>query len=160
MFWIVMSIIPIMMAIAMVFVRLKSASQPTSVKKIILPPLFMSTGLAMFLFPDIYVTWLQVVESIGMGAIVSIFLIKASHFKVENQEIYLVLSKSFALILMSLFLIRLFLKWLIGSQVSIGETSGMFYLLALAMIWSWRIAMLIEYRRIVHNMQKFHKIEK
>src|SRR5699024_4516941 len=155
MFWIVMSIIPIMMAITMVFVRLKSASQPTSVKKIILPPLFMSTGLAMFLIPDIYVTWLQVVESIGMGAIFSILIIKTYHFIVENQGIYLVRSKSFALILISLFLIRLFLKWLIGSQVSIGEPSGMFYLLALAMIWSWRIAMLIEYRRIVHNMPKF-----
>jgi len=152
MFWIGISVIPIMMAIIMVFIRLKSASHPTSAKKIILPPLFMSTGLAMFLFPDIHVTWLQVIESIGMGAIFSIFLIKTSHFTVENQEIYLVPSKSFALILISLFLVRLFLKWLIGSQISIGETSGMFYLLALGMICSWRISMLIEYRRIVRNM--------
>lgn len=148
MFWIVASTIPVVIGVTMVFVRIKSATHPTSAKKIILPPLFMSTGLAMFLFPSIYVTWLEVAQSLGLGIIFSFFLIKTSHFTVKNQNIYLVPSKFFIIIIVCLLLFRLFLKWLIGSIVSIGVTSGMFFLLALGMIFTWRIVMLIQYKKL------------
>lgn len=154
MVWIIASIvIPLAMGVIMLFVRLKSSSQPTSTKKIILPPLFMSTGLAMFLFPTFHVSWLQVGESLILGMFFSVFLIKTSKFTKKDNEVYLVPSRSFALILTSLFLIRILLKLIIGSKISIGETSGMFYLLALGMIFTWRMAMLIQYKRIARQLK-------
>ena len=45
------TIIAAIMAVIMIFVRLRAAKEPTSVKKIILPPFFMSTGALMFVVP-------------------------------------------------------------------------------------------------------------
>lgn len=139
------TVIAIFMAITMNIVRLKAAKRPTNGKKIILPPFFMSTGLAMFLFPVFRVTFLQVIEAFIVGALFSILLIKTTKFSIENNEVYLKPSKAFVFILFGLFAVRLILKAIIGTQIDVGETSGIFYLLALGMIFTWRIAMFVEY---------------
>lgn len=149
MFWVIAStVVAAMMAITMIFVRLKAAKKPASIKKIILPPLMMSTGAFMFLLPVFRVGWMQVLEALGIGIIFSIFLIRTSKFEVRDGEIYLVPSRAFPLILFSLLVIRIIIKLIIGSYISVGETSGMFFLLALGMIVTWRIAMLYQYYQI------------
>src|SRR5690606_21125598 len=95
-------IVTIFMATLMIFVRLRAAKQPASVKKIILPPIFMSTGAFMFLFPIFQVSWVQVAEALLVGMIFSIVLIKTSKFEIKDKDIYLVPSKSFAFILFGL----------------------------------------------------------
>ncbi|MEH7201615.1 CcdC protein domain-containing protein, partial [Bacillus safensis] len=45
------SIIAICMAVAVMFIRIKSSAKPATAKKIILPPIFMSTGALMFFVP-------------------------------------------------------------------------------------------------------------
>lgn len=142
------TIVAIFMAITMNILRLKTASRPTSAKRIILPPIFMSTGSLMFLFPVFQITGLQVLEAIAVGAFFSILLIITTKFKVEEGHIYIVPSKMFMFILFGLLLLRLILKWIIGTKIDVGETSGMFYLLALGMILTWRLAMLIEYMNL------------
>lgn len=149
MFWAVAStIVAMFMAVTMIFYRLKSAEKPTSVKKIILPPLFMSTGALMFLFPEFQIRWIQVLEAMTVGFIFSIFLIKTSRFEIRNENIYLIPSKSFAFILFGLLGVRIIAKIIINSQISLGETSGMFYLLAFAMIGSWRLVMLYRFQKL------------
>src|SRR5690625_6680991 len=65
-FWLIASTaVAAFMAVTMIIVRLKAAKKPASVKKIILPPLFMSTGSLMFFFPEFQVKWIQVFEEIG-----------------------------------------------------------------------------------------------
>ncbi|MFB4475451.1 CcdC protein domain-containing protein, partial [Oceanobacillus caeni] len=45
MFWLISSTIVFAgMAVFMIFIRLKAAKRPASIKKIILPPIMMSTG--------------------------------------------------------------------------------------------------------------------
>ncbi|MDY0405790.1 cytochrome c biogenesis protein CcdC [Virgibacillus sp. 179-BFC.A HS] len=149
MIWIVGStFVFVFMATTMIFVRMKAAKKPASVKKIILPPIFMSTGSLMFLFPQFHVSLAEVAEAIIVGMIFSIFLIKTSNFEVRNQDIYLIPSKAFVFILVGLLIVRTVAKLVMGKSVSIGETSGMFFLLALGMIVTWRLAMLYKFKKL------------
>ncbi|WP_080874556.1 CcdC family protein [Oceanobacillus timonensis] len=133
------------MAIVMIFVRMRASRKPASVKKIILPPFFMSTGALMFLFPMFRISWLQVAEALVVGMIFSIFLIKTSKLEHSDDNIYVKPSKMFPVILVGLLIVRITIKLIIGTSISVGETSGMFFLLALGMIGTWRIAMLYQY---------------
>ncbi|WP_254854086.1 CcdC family protein [Halobacillus salinus] len=138
----------------MIFIRLRAAKKPASVKKIILPPLFMSTGALMFVVPVFRVSFSQVLEALAVGVIFSIFLIRTSRFEVRDGDIYLKPSKAFIGILFGLLGLRIVLKLVIGQTISFGETSGMFFLLAFGMILSWRLAMLKEYIRLEKTISK------
>jgi len=139
------TIVALFMATFMIFIRSKVAKKPTSVKRIILPPIFMSSGTLMFIFPMFRISLLELSEAVFVGILCSILLIKFTTFEVFDDDIYLIPSKSFIFILFGLLLVRLTIKLIIGSQISFGETSGIFYILAFAMILSWRIAMVRKY---------------
>lgn len=136
------------MATLVIIVRIKAAKKPATLRKIILPPIFMSTGSLMFLFPMFQVTPLQVIEAVSVGAIFSIFLIKTSQFEVRENEIYLKRSKAFIFILFGLLILRIILKSLLSATIDVGELSGMFYLLALGMIIPWRVAMFLSFKKL------------
>ncbi|WP_181348568.1 CcdC family protein [Thalassobacillus sp. CUG 92003] len=154
MFWLIASTcVAAVMATGMIFIRLRAAKQPASIKKILLPPLFMSTGAFMFIVPFFRVSWSQVIEALVVGVIFSVFLIKTSNFEIRGRDIYLVPSKAFIFILAGLLVFRIILKLMIGQTVSVGETSGMFFLLALGMIGTWRIAMLLKYLKLEKQIQ-------
>jgi membrane protein CcdC involved in cytochrome C biogenesis len=149
MFWLIAStVVAAGMATAMIFLRLRAAKRPASIKKIILPPLFMSTGALMFVVPEFRVEWTQVLEALLVGVIFSVFLIRTSKLEVREGAIYLKPSKAFVFILFGLLVFRIILKLIIGQTVSLGETSGMFFLLAFGMILTWRLAMLRQYLRL------------
>jgi len=147
------TIIALFMATTMIFIRSKAAKQPTSIKKIILPPIFMSSGTLMYLFPVFRLTLLEVIEVTIIGLLFSIVLIKFTKFEVSGNDIYLIPSKAFIFILIGLLAIRLIIKTIIGSFVSFGTTSGMFYLLALVMIVAWRLAMVRKYIQLERNIE-------
>lgn len=150
MFWLIAStVVATCMAILMIFIRVRTAKKPTSIKRIVLPPLMMSTGSLMFLFPAFQVKWIQVLEALLVGIIFSIPLIKSSKFEVRDDKIYLTPSKGFIFILFGLLLVRIIFKLLVGSHISLGETSGMFFLLGFGMIFTWRLAMLHEYKQLI-----------
>ncbi|MEW9676155.1 cytochrome c biogenesis protein CcdC [Lentibacillus sp. L22] len=154
MFWVIAStLVACFMAITMIFVRLKASKKPASVKKIILPPIFMSTGACMFFIPEFRVPWVQVLEALIVGMIFSIFLIKTSKFEIKEDDIYLIPSRSFVFILFGLLAVRMVIKLIIGSTISLGETSGMFFLLAFGMIVSWRLAMLYKYKKLEQHLK-------
>lgn len=139
------TIVAVFMATTMIFIRAKAAKKPATEKRIILPPLFMSTGALMFLFPTFQISFYQVIEAIGVGMICSIFLIRTSNFEIQNNAIYLIPSKAFIVIISILLVLRIGVKLIIGQVIALGELSGMFYLLALGMIGTWRVAMLVKF---------------
>ncbi|MBB6452817.1 membrane protein CcdC involved in cytochrome C biogenesis [Salirhabdus euzebyi] len=149
MIWAVASTIAaVFMATLMIFIRMKAAKKPASVKKIILPPFMMSTGALMFLFPQFQVSWIQVLEAVSVGIIFSVLLIVSSKFEIKGNDIYLIPSKAFVFILFGLLALRIILKTIVGQSISFGETSGMFFLLAFGMIISWRTAMLLKFLKL------------
>lgn len=141
------------MAFLILFVRMKAAKKPTNAKKIILPPLFMSTGSLMFLNPLFRVTRGELLEAIALGAFFSVFLIKTSKFEIRDNHIYLKRSKAFVWILVGLIVIRLALKSYLGRTIDYHQLSGMFYLLAFAMIVPWRAAMYVSYKRLERQLK-------
>lgn len=150
---IISSVIAAAMAISVMIVRIKSSDKPASPKKIILPPIFMSTGALMFLFPIFRVTGEEFLEAITLGVIFSIFLIKTSKFEIKNNEIYLKRSKAFVFILIGLLVIRIAMKSILSTTIDYGVLSGMFWILAFGMIVPWRIAMFLSYRKLSNELK-------
>lgn len=138
------------MAIFVTFMRMKAAKKPASAKKIILPPIFMSTGALMFIFPMFRVHFLQIIEALTVGMLFSILLIKTSEFEVRDQEIFLKRSKAFVFILIGLLIVRVIAKLVLSSRIDVGELSGMFWILAFGMIVPWRVAMYLQFKKL-HN---------
>lgn len=149
MFWLVVTtVVAAAMAVAMIFVRLKASKKPATIKRIILPPFFMSTGALMFIFPVFHIEWIQVLEAFSVGMIFSLLLIKSSKFEIRGNDVFLIPSKAFPFILFGLLVVRIAIKLIVGSHISLGETSGMFFILALGMILTWRVVMLYQFLQI------------
>ena len=148
------SIMAVCMAVGVMFIRLKAAKKPATLKKIVLPPIFMSTGAIMYLLPEFRLTGQEILEAIIVGLIFSIFLIKTSKFEIRGQEIYLKRSKAFVFILIGLLVVRIAFKSYLSQTVDVGQLSGMFFLLAFAMIISWRIAMYRSFTKLQKEMKK------
>ncbi|TNJ65154.1 cytochrome c biogenesis protein CcdC [Paenibacillus hemerocallicola] len=133
--------------IAVIAVRLKASAKPTSLKKILMPPLGMSTGFAMFLFPFTHIPWLWAAAALLAGALLFSYpLIWSSKFEIRDGDIYLVRSKAFVFMIIGLLVVRLLLHDLVERAVSIPQTGALFFLLAFGMIVPWRLAMARRYR--------------
>nr|WGD97030.1 DUF1453 family protein [Bacillus safensis] len=142
------SIIAICMAVVVMFIRIKSSAKPATAKKIILPPIFMSTGALMFFVPMFRVTGAEFLEAITVGMFFSIFLIKTSKFEIRGNDIYLKRSKAFVFILIGLLVLRIGMKTILSSSIDYGSLSGMFWILAFGMIVPWRVAMYLSFRKL------------
>ncbi|WP_422123215.1 CcdC family protein [Planococcus sp. X10-3] len=141
----------LIMGVLAMFVRSRAAKKPASVKKILLPPIFMSTGALMFIFPFFRVAPAQIAEALAAGIVFSLVLIWTSKFEVKDGEIYLKQSKTFLYILIGLLLVRIVGKVILSSTIDIGELGGMFWILAFGMIIPWRIAMYYQYKNLAEK---------
>ena len=145
-------LIPFIMAVFVIFLRVRRARRPVSVKSIILPPFFMATGFAMFLFPGAATSPVYEVIALCLGILFSIPLILSSRFEVIGQEIYLKPSPLLFLILGGLLVVRIIIKLLINDSFTTIQTAGLFFILAFGMLVSWRIAMLYNYRQLLKKV--------
>ncbi|WP_018130655.1 CcdC family protein [Effusibacillus pohliae] len=133
------------MALLVIAIRLRAARKPTSARKIVIPPLAMSTGFLMFLFPQTHIPWTYALCALLAGFVFSYPLIRTSKFEVRGREIYLKRSKAFPLILLGLLAIRLALHSYVERFISLEQTGAVFFILAYGMIVPWRIAMYRKY---------------
>lgn len=147
------TIMAVVMGIVVMFVRVKASHRPVSAKKIIIPPIAMSTGALMFLFDEFQVPLLRIVEASIVGIIFSLFLIATSKFEIRGNDIFLKRSKAFFFILIGLLAFRVVAKLVLSDSFDIGELGGMFWILAFSMIVPWRIAMLIQYKKLLKTLK-------
>lgn len=146
------TVMAIFMGLFVMFVRIRSQKKPVTAKKILIPPIAMSSGALMFIFEEFRVTPLQILEAVVVGIIFSTVLIATSKFEVRQDEIYMKRSKAFFFILGGLLIIRVFMKVILSNSFNIGELGGMFWILAFSMLWPWRIAMFIQYKKIEKSL--------
>ncbi|TCP69309.1 CcdC family protein [Baia soyae] len=150
---IITTIVLIVMACTVMIIRIRATKKPTSAKKILIPPLGMSTGFAMFLFPFTRIPWSWALIAFVCGFIfLAIPLILTSNFQIQNNEIYLKRSKAFLVIIVTLLIIRLSLHNYIEQHISIPQTAGVFFILAFGMLLPWRIAMYRKYKKVEKNL--------
>ncbi|MCK8487395.1 cytochrome c biogenesis protein CcdC [Paenibacillus sp. MBLB2552] len=140
------------MAVAVLFIRLKASRRPVSVKKIVIPPLGMTTGLIMFVVPETHIPILWGVIAFALGWLLFSYpLIRTTKFEQINSEIYAERSRSFILILIGLLVIRLLLHEVVEQYVSVMQTGALFFLLAYGMIIRWRLFMFKQYRAMTED---------
>nr|WP_139490187.1 cytochrome c biogenesis protein CcdC [Brevibacillus dissolubilis] len=143
------SVVGLFMASTLILYRMRAAKRPVSFRNIIIPPVMMSTGFAMFHFPGFALPASYDLVAFFVGVIFSIPLILSSKFEVKGKEIYLKSSKAFIGILLGLFVIRFVIKLVMGDVFTPLQTAGLFFILAYGMILPWRVAMAYMYRQLV-----------
>lgn len=143
--FIIASIGAIIMGVIVIFIRQHASKTPLTLKKIMIPPIMMSTGAFMYIFPYFRLSWTHIVETIAIGAIFSIVLIITTKYEVKNEQLYVKQTKAFPIILMFLLVARIALKYIFSLNTTPGEIGGMFFLLAFVMILIWRLSMYIKH---------------
>ncbi|RIV26733.1 cytochrome c biogenesis protein CcdC [Alicyclobacillaceae bacterium I2511] len=136
------SLIAVVMALAVLFIRLKASQKPTNVKKIMLPPIGMSTGFLMFVVPQTHIPWLYALAAFLVGVMFSYPLILSSKMFIQEGLVYLKRSPAFIVVLLSLLVIRIVLHSYVEAYVTIPQTGALFFILAFGMLSPWRLAML------------------
>lgn len=139
----------LVMALLAIFIRMKASHRPVTIRKILIPPLGMSTGFLMFVVPETHVPWLWALIALLVGwFIFSYPLIRSTKFERINGEIFATRSRSFVFILLGLLAVRLILHEVIQRYVTIPQTGGLFFLLAFGMIVRWRVYMYKHYQEV------------
>lgn len=147
------TILAIVMGTGVLMMRLRAQKRPVNAKKILIPPIAMSTGALMFIFEQFRVAPMQILEAVALGIVFSLVLIATSKFEINGEDIYLKASKAFPFILIGLLVLRVILKVIFSTTLDVGELAGMFFILAFSMLAPWRIAMLIKYLKLEKEMK-------
>ncbi|GMA51886.1 protein CcdC [Alicyclobacillus contaminans] len=142
------SIILILFALSVIVIRLKASKSPTSAKKILIPPVGMSTGFLMFVVPETHVPLSYAGLAILAGLLLCAPLVATSRMFVADGKVYLKRSKGFVVVLLVLVVLRIALHQYIEDYVSIPQTAALFFILAFSMLLPWRILMYLNYRRL------------
>jgi len=142
------TIVMLVMALTVIFIRMKASHRPVTIKKIIIPPIAMSSGFLMFVEPQVRIPlwWAGIAFLIGWF-IFSYPLIRSTKFEKVDGQIYMQKSKSFIFILLGLLAVRLLLHGYIEQHISIPQTAACFFMLAYGMITHWRISMYRQYQQ-------------
>ncbi|WP_010287632.1 CcdC family protein [Kurthia massiliensis] len=152
--WLIASTVFIVfMGVMAMIMRAKAAKKPANPKKIMIPPLAMSSGALMYIFPYFRLTWEHLWITVLIGVICSTILIKTSKFEVIGKDIFLKPSKAFAIVLVGLLVFRTAAKIYLGGTFHLGELGGIFYMLAYSMLLPWRLAMLVQFKKLQKQLQ-------
>lgn len=139
------------LALGVIFIRLRASKRPTNARKILIPPLGMSTGFLMFVAPQTHVPWLYAGLAFVVGLCLSYPLIATSHMHVVGPDVFLKRSPAFIVVLLVLLVLRTVLHDYVQEYVSLAQTGALFFILAFGMLLPWRIAMYGEYRRLFRD---------
>jgi membrane protein CcdC involved in cytochrome C biogenesis len=129
--------------------RVRETRTPVTTRKIVIPPLGMSTGFGMFFVPEMRVplSWAVVAFLIG-ALILSYPLERTSSLERQGDVVMMRRSNGFLLILLALLALRLLLHEYVGALLPPKQTAAMFFILAFGMILRWRTGMYLRYRAI------------
>jgi len=137
---------------AIITLRMKASNKPTNLRKIIIPPLGMSTGFLMFVVPQTHVSLLWALCALAAGMLLfAPPLIATSHFERIGDQIYMRRSRMFIYIIIGLFIVRIALHDVVERHVSVMQTGALFFLLAFGMLVPWRLAMMLRYRQLMKS---------
>ncbi|WP_058189048.1 CcdC family protein [Terracidiphilus gabretensis] len=129
--------------------RVREGRTAVTVRKIVIPPLGMSTGFCMFLVPAFRVPWAWAGIAFLAGAILLAWpLVATSRLIRDGDAIMMHRSGAFFAVIVALALIRFLARSYLDSVMTLEQTGGLFFILAFGMIVRWRVRMLMEYRAL------------
>jgi membrane protein CcdC involved in cytochrome C biogenesis len=129
--------------------RVRETTRAVTERSIVVPPLAMSTGFAMFAAPSARVPLAWAAAAFLAGALVlAVPLARSSTLVRRGDEVVLRRSPAFLAVLLGLLAVRLALRGWIEDVVSPVQTGALLFVLAFGMILRWRVGMLVAYRRL------------
>jgi len=143
---------PVVGGSAVLVWRFHETRTPVTTRKIVLPPLGMSTGFLMFLVPAMRISWAWAAGAFLVGALVlSVPLARSSTLEREGDAVLMRRSNGFLLILLGLLALRLLLHEWVGDLLPPRQTGAVFFVLAFGMILRWRVGMYLQYRQMTRE---------
>jgi membrane protein CcdC involved in cytochrome C biogenesis len=132
--------------------RVRETQRPVTVKKILIPPLGMTTGFCMFLAPQTRVPFTWGLCAILAGALfLSYPLVHTSKLTRSGDAILLKRSPAFLVILLGLVAVRLAARAWVEQYIDTIQTGSLFFLLAYGMLVPWRVTMYLRYRALTRG---------
>lgn len=129
--------------------RMRETSRPINARKILIPPLGMSTGFSMFLYPPTRIPLTWAIVAFLFGALVLCYpLLKSSELARQGDDIMLRRSPAFLWVLVGLVAIRLLARSYVEHYISPIQTGSIFFILAFGMILPWRVLMYRKYKEL------------
>ena len=138
----------------MVAWRMREARGAVTLRKIVIPPLGMSTGFCMFLAPQTRVPVPWGLAAFLVGALfLSYPLVHTSRLTRSGEHVLLKRSPAFMVILLALIAVRLLLRSYVEQYVDAIQTGSLVFLLAFGMLLPWRVVMYLRYRALTRDVQ-------
>jgi membrane protein CcdC involved in cytochrome C biogenesis len=129
--------------------RVREGRTAVTARKILIPPLGMSTGFCMFFVPAFRFPWMWAVGAFLLGAIVLAWpLLLTSSLRREGDAIMMKRSGAFFAVIIVLAAVRYFARGYFDSVLSLEQTGGLFFVLAFGMILRWRLSLYHSYRAL------------
>jgi membrane protein CcdC involved in cytochrome C biogenesis len=147
------SIVGSLVGLAAVLVwRVREGRTAVSVKKIIIPPLGMSTGFSMFIVPAFRIPWTWGLAAFLLGAIVLAYpLLRTSRLVQQGDAIMMQRSTAFFSVILVLAAVRILARGYFDTVLTVEQSGALFFVLAFGMIVRWRLNMLREYRKLTSD---------
>ena len=137
-------------AIAVMIWRVRETRTPVSAKKIVIPPLGMATGFAMFIVPMFRVPWTWAAAAFLLGALILSYpLLRTTRLIRDGETVMMQRSNAFFAVLIVLAGIRLGAKGYFDKMLSVQQTAALFFILAFGIILRWRAQMFVQYRALL-----------
>ena len=129
--------------------RVREGRSAVTARKILIPPVGMSTGFCMFLVPAFRVPWTWALFAFLIGAIALAYpLLLTSRLERTGETIMMKRSGAFFAVIIVLAAVRYFARGYFDRLLTIEQTGGLFFILAFGMILRWRLSMFFEYRAL------------
>jgi membrane protein CcdC involved in cytochrome C biogenesis len=129
--------------------RVRETRRPITARKIVLPPLGMSTGFGMFAYAPARIPLPWAVSAFLAGALLLAYpVMKTSKLVRQGDVVLMQRSKAFLWILFGLVVLRVSLRAYVEQYVNPLQTGALFFVLAFGMILRWRATMYLEYRKL------------
>lgn len=130
--------------------RIREGRTAVTTKKLLFPPIGMSTGFSMFIVPAFRVPWLWGVGAFFIGALLLAYpLLITSSLRREGDTIMMKRSGAFFAVVVALAAIRYFARGFFDAHMTLEQTGGLFFVLAFGMIVRWRVYLYRLYRSMI-----------
>jgi membrane protein CcdC involved in cytochrome C biogenesis len=129
--------------------RVREAQGAVSIKKIVIPPLGMATGFAMFIVPAFRIPWVWGAIAFLIAAVALAYpLLLTSRLVRQGDVVMMQRSNAFFTVILGLAAIRLLARGYFDKLLTVQQTGALFFILAFGMIVRWRMQMFLEYRKL------------
>ena len=138
--------------LAILLWRIHESQRPITPRRIVIPPLGMSTGFSMFAISGFRVPlWWGLIAFAAGALLFAIPLLASTTLTRVGDVVMMRRSRLFIVILLGLAAVRLVLRGYIGQIISTQQTGALFFILAFGMIVRWRATMWVQYHRLVRQ---------